>query len=95
MDLFILVLYNLAAAGLAFAGLLVERRRPRLGIALLVLSVLLVINLLVGGVILFVPFILGLYGAVLGLPALGIWWLVRRWRRRERPAGDAGPDALR
>ena len=95
MDLFLLVLYNLAAAALAFAGLLVERRRPRLGIALLVLSVLLVINLLVGGVILFVPLILGLYGAVLGLPALGIWWLVRRWRRRVRPARDAGPDALR
>lgn len=95
MDLLLLVLYNLVAAGVAFAGLLVERRRPRLGIALLVLSVLLVINLLVGGVILFVPLILGLYGAVLGLPALGIWWLVRRWRRHGRTQTDAGPDRLR
>jgi hypothetical protein len=94
MELTLLVLYNLVAVGLAFAGLVLERRRPRLGVALLLLSVLVVINLFVGGAILFVPLILALYGTVLGLPALAVWWLVRRRRaRRQFRTPGARPNA--
>jgi hypothetical protein len=82
MNLLILVLYNLGAVAVAVAGLILERRgRQRLGIALLLVSFLLILNLAVGGAILFVPFIVALYGTVFGLPVLAIWLLVRRIRR--------------
>jgi Flp pilus assembly protein TadB len=84
MRLQILVLYNFVAIGIAFAGLLVERRRPKLGIALLLVAVFMLINLLVGGAILFVPFIIALYAIPIAPPALVIWWLVRRRRRRRQ-----------
>jgi len=85
MNLLILVLYNLGAVAVAVSGLIFERRgRPRLGIALLFVSLFLILNLAVGGAILFVPFIVALYGTVFGLPILGIWLLVRRIRRGRR-----------
>jgi hypothetical protein len=88
MDLALLVLYNLGAAAVALVGLIVERRgRTKLGLALLLTAFLLLLNLLVGGVILFVPFILALYGIVLGLPILGIWLFVRWIRRGHGSAG--------
>lgn len=88
MNLLILVLYNLGAVAVAVVGLMLERRgRPRLGIALLFVSLLMILNLAVGGAILFVPFIVALYGAVFGLPVLAIWLLVRRIRRgRKSPS---------
>ena len=83
MNLLILVLYNLAAVAVALVGLILERRgRPRLGIALLFVALLMILNLAVGGAILFVPVIVGLYGVVFGLPILLIWFVVRRIRRR-------------
>ena len=89
MDILLLALYNLVIVGVALAGLVVERRRPRLGIALLVLALVLLLNLIVGGALLFVPFIVALYGVVFGLPALALWQLVRWLRRRGH---GAGPD---
>jgi len=88
MDFLLLALYNVGAVAVAIAGLILERRgRPRLGIGLLFLSFFLILNLAVGGALLFVFVIVALYGALLGLPAFGIWYLVRR-RRRGR---DAAP----
>jgi O-antigen/teichoic acid export membrane protein len=86
MNLLILVLYNFAAVGVAVAGLILERRgRPRLGIALLFVALFMILNLAVGGAILFVPVIVALYGTVFGLPVLLIWYVVRRIRRRSSP----------
>jgi hypothetical protein len=83
MNLLILVLYNLAAVAVALTGLILDRRgRPRLGIALLFAALLMILNLAVGGAILFVPVIVSLYGFVFGLPVLLIWFVVRRIRRR-------------
>lgn len=80
MDLWLLVFYNLVAVAITFAGVMLERRgRKRLGVALMAVGPLMLLNLFVGGAILFVPFIIALYGTVFGLPALAIWWL---WRRR-------------
>lgn len=85
MNLLILVLYNLGAVAVAVAGLMLEHRgRKRLGITLLFVALLLILNLAVGGAILFVPFIVALYGIVFGLPILGAWLLVRRIRRGRR-----------
>jgi hypothetical protein len=85
MNLLILVLYNLGAVAMAVTGLMLEHRgRKRLGTALLFVSLLLILNLAVGGAILFVPFIVALYGIVFGLPILGVWLLVRRIRRGRR-----------
>ena len=92
MDLALLALYNVAAAGAAVAGLHFERRgRPRLGFALLALSLILILNLLFGGALLFVPVVLSIYGAIFGLPALGLWLLIRRLRRG-RAAARVGPN---
>ena len=93
MNLLILILYNLAAVAVAVVGLILEHRgRPRLGIALLFIALLMILNLAVGGAILFVPLIIALYGTVFGLPVLLIWFVVRRLRRRGRgglpPAGS-------
>jgi O-antigen/teichoic acid export membrane protein len=86
MNLLILVLYNLAAVAVALTGLILERRgRSRLGITLLFLALLMILNLAVGGAILFVPVIVALYGVVFGLPVLLIWFVVRRIRRRGSP----------
>ncbi|MGD9894994.1 MAG: hypothetical protein AB7R89_09525 [Dehalococcoidia bacterium] len=86
MNLLILVLYNFAAVAVALVGLILERRgRPRLGIALLFVALLLILNLAVGGVLLFVPVIVAIYGTVFGLPILLIWFVVRRIRRRGTP----------
>lgn len=93
----VLVLYNLVIVGVAVAGVVIERRRPRLGIGLMAIALLLLITLITGGAILFVPLILALYGAVFGVPALLIWLFVRRYRRRRlgsQPVSVPPPDPL-
>lgn len=82
MNLVLLAFYNLAIVAVAIAGLALERRgHQRSGIALLGLALLLILNLLFGGALLFVPLVLGIYGVLLGLPALAVYLLVRRLRR--------------
>lgn len=82
MDFLLLALYNLAAVGVAVAGVWLERRgRRRWGIALLLVALLMILNLFVGGALLFVPFIIALYGVLLGGPIAAVW-LVIRWLRR-------------
>lgn len=89
MNLFILVVYNLVAVGIAIGGLMAERRgRPKTGAALLIAALLLILNLLFGGALLLVPLVLGIYAVFLGLPALGVWLLVRRLRRGRRAPGS-------
>ena len=92
MDIFILALYNLVMVGVAFTGLVIERRRPRVGIALLLVALTLLLNLFVGGALLFVPFILALYGVMLGLPAFALWRLVQMVRRRGGRSTPPVPD---
>ncbi len=92
MNLLILVLYNLGVVAIAATGLLLERRgRPRLGVGLMLTAFLLLLNLLVGGALLFVPFIIALYGTLLGLPLLTLWLLLRRLRHGRRRTPAAGP----
>ncbi len=92
MNLLILVLYNLGAVAIAATGLLLERRgRPRLGYGLMFAAFLLLLNLLVGGALLVLPFIIALYGILLGLPLLALWLLLRRLRRGRRRTPVAGP----
>lgn len=92
MTIAVLALYNVAAVGVAFAGLVVERRHPKVGIGLMLVAALALLNLFVGGAILFVPLIFALYGLVLGPPALAIWYIVRTFRRRR--ASDRAPATL-
>ncbi len=91
MVIFLLVLYNLATVAVAATGVWLERRgRRRIGAGLLFLSLLLVLNLLFGGALLFVPFILALYGLLLGGPIAVVWLIVRRLRRGRSHVSPAG-----
>lgn len=82
VTMWLLAAYNFAVVGVALVGLYLERRHPKVGIGLMLLAAFALLNLFVGSAILFVPLIVGIYGVVLGLPALAVWYAVRRFRRR-------------
>lgn len=90
----VLVLYNLFIVAVVVVGVVIERRRPRLGIALIATALVLLVILITGGAVLFVPLIIALYGTVFGLPVLLIWLLVRRYRRRRAAAAAPPADAI-